>query len=298
MKKILFIYNKPENKPIPQKQQHHFGWVKDCRKQYNIKYWGNGFSDIGLASLNREIDSFRPDFIYMTMRKRYKIDRDRYWLPDLTNITVPKIFVECDSYKWNRTDDWYNQFDEVYCRQAWWKPVFYSRNKIIHPKFVICAKTWNKVPVFKWSVPEIAFSKKNKKRNGIYFMGSVTRRGYTDRKMMWLKIKNRVKFCKIFGSGYWKLLHTSSALICPTESNYGSFVPSKLFEFLASGAAVLTNCDLDLYGTPEFKPFIINYTNINSLEEKIKTKFEKYHNKAINVMRNHTHKVRYKELFG
>ena len=94
------------------------------------------------------------------------------------------------------------------------------------------------------------------------------------------------------------MLHTASALLCPTESNYGAFVPAKFFEFAASGATVVTNCDYVSYGIPELKGKVIDYTDLNSLEALFDMDFSKYHYKASKVMRNHTHKIRYKELFG
>lgn len=294
MKKILFIYRTKIGKTIPEKKQHMVGWADDCNNQYKTKFWGYGFNnDVSINALKKEIDIFKPDFIYMTMRSRYT-----NWLHDLTSIRVPKIFVEVDSYKYDRSDSWYDQFDKVYCRQAWWKPVFYSREKIVHPKYIKNSITWNNVPVFKWSVPEKAFPRKIYNRNGIYFFGAVKRNGYTDRKMMYDRFKGTIICGKIFGEKYWNSLHMASALVCPTESNYGSFVPSKLFEFLASGAAVITNCDLDLYGSPELKDLIIPYTDLDNLKDKLKTKFSKFYNKAVPAMRGHTHRVRYKELFG
>jgi len=295
MKKILFIFRKKSREPIPEKKQHLTGWVEDCRNMYEVKFWGQGFNkNVKFNALKKQIDIFKPDFIYMTMQNRYTS-----WLPDLTNITVPKIYVEVDSYKCNRNDSWYDQFDKIYCRQAWWKSVFYSRDRSVHPKFAVNSKTWNKVPVFKWSVPQEAFPKKEHRRNGIFFLGAVRRRGYTDRKMMYERFKDRIICIKIFGQSYWHALHKASALVCPTESSYGSFVPSKLFEFLASGAAVLTNCDLDLYGTPELKDVVIPYTNLDSLDGKLRFQFRKFYNKAIPIMKEkHTHRIRYKELFG
>jgi len=297
VKKILFIYNKPASKKAELKQQIHIDWVKDCRDMYNVNFWGKGYSDTDLISLQKVIDNFKPDFIYMTMRKRYI-----KWLPDLTNIKVPKIFVECDEYKWDSSESWYNQFDRVLCRQPWWEHVFASRPyKTIGVQMRKKEKSWEKIPVFKWSVREHAFPTRKdmkKERKHVVFMGAVTRRGYTDRKMIRVKYRNQIVFNKCFGYRYWLTLYGASAAICPTESNYGGFVPAKLFEYLASGTAVITNCDLVRYGIPELEPFVIKYKTIAHLGKILKMDFKPYHNKAIDAMRNHTHKVRYRELFG
>jgi len=297
-KKILFIYKKEKNKPIPFKRGIHVGWVEDCKDMYNIHFWGKGFTNTSLQSLKNKIDSFNPDFIYMTMRKVY-CD----WLPDLTNITVPKIFVSVDTYKWNRSDGWYNQFDEMYCRSMMWKPVFYNRKHIIGSITREKSLTWKDVPIFRWSAPIIAFSMRRQKRKGIYFMGSITRSGYTDRKILWSRFRkkifrNTIRFRKELTPKYWNMLHTASALICPTESDYGAFIPAKLFEFAASGAAVITNCDYVSYGMPDLKGKVIDYTDLDSLEALFKMDFTPYYGKAAEVMKSHTHKIRYRELFG
>ena len=91
---------------------------------------------------------------------------------------------------------------------------------------------------------------------------------------------------------------SASALVCPTESVYGDYVPSKIFEYAASGAAVLTNCDLVRYGMKDLDEFVINYKNWDDLEDKLDMNFKPYHNIARDVLRNHTHIKRYKELFG
>ena len=302
MKKILFIYNK-KRKHIPFKSGIHTEWVKDCKDVYNVEFWGKGFTNTSLQSLKNKIDSFKPNFIYTTKRNNYLISPSECWLPDLTNIKVPKIHIGVDTYKWNRNDDWYNQFDKVYCRHNLWKPVFYDREAKINENIQKNIITWYNVPVFRWSAPNVAFSKKKLKRKGLYFMGSIKRGGYKDRRIMWkkfreVKYRNKIRFRKELSPKYWDMLHTASALLCPTESNYGCFVPAKLFEFAASGATVVTNCDYVSYGIPELKGKVIDYTDLNSLEALFDMDFSKYHYKASKVMRNHTHKIRYKELFG
>jgi hypothetical protein len=43
---------------------------------------------------------------------------------------------------------------------------------------------------------------------------------------------------------------------------------------------------------------VIHYTDLKDLREKLKMDFTPYYNKAREVIKNHTHKIRYKELFG
>ena len=98
-------------------------------------------------------------------------------------------------------------------------------------------------------------------------------------------------------------MHGASCLVCPTESAFGNFTPAKLFEYLASGAAVLTNCNLKKAGIPEMKDFIIRYGNWNvkgkrDMRLKLTRDFTPYYDKAISAMREHTHRIRYKEIFG
>ena len=277
MKKILFICRSSSfgslNAPA------NIGWAKDCLSDYDIQYWGKGFSeDLSFKSLSRTIDSFRPDFIYLTLRKKYK-----GWLPDLTSIKVPKIFVEVDSQKYNSKDEWYRQFDRILCRE---------------PSF----GNWKKVPLFRWSVPEVSIPSsselKNIKRKGIKLIGHCCGATYPVRKRLSRSLSDSVWFGKIKGAKYWESLKSSSALLCPTESVYGNFTPTKLFEFLASGAAVITNCDMKQAGIPELEEFVIKYNNEKDLNAKLSMDFSSYYNKAIPAMRNHTHRIRYKELFG
>lgn len=250
------------------------GWTNDCSTDYNIEFWGEGFVEKpSFKSLSKKIDSFKPDFIYMTLRKKYD-----EWLPDLTNIKVPKIFVEVDSQKYNVNDSWYKQFDRLLCRE---------------PSF----GNWKNVPLFKWSVPEIAFPQKSHKRKGIKLIGHCCGKTYPIRKQLSRQYKDRVWFGKIKGSKYWEALKGSSALLCPTESVYGDFIPTKLFEFLASGAAVITNCNLTNYGSQELNEYVIQYKNKRDLESKFSLDFTPYYDKAIPAMRNYTHRVRYRELF-
>ena len=213
----------------------------------------------------------------MTLRKKYK-----YWLPNLRSIKVPKIFVEVDTQKYDRYDPWYDQFDRLLCRE---------------PSF----GNWGDVPLFKWSAPEKAFPTKAERqmpKKGIRFLGHCTGSTYSMRKMLSRRLQRQVWFGKVKGPRYWSAIKQSAALLCPTESNFGDFIPAKLFEFLASGSAVLTNCDLNGYGCPELVPYVIQYKNLRDLRRKLKLDFTPYHNRTTKIMRRYTHRFRYKKLFG
>jgi hypothetical protein len=259
----------------------YFGWIYDCASDYDFDFWGDGISDTSIFSLNNKIDNFKPDFIYLSLRKKYQISTynlDSYWLPDLTNIKVPKIFVEVDCYKYDANDSWYKQFDRVLCRQPWWG-------------------NWSEVPLFRWSVPEKSFPCAIHKRVGIFFVGRYDGKAYDVRIKMKQMFDSKIGFVVKFSS-YFDFMKSVSALICPTESAYGNFIPKKLYEYSASGAAVITNCILEMAGISELEKFVIHYNDLDDLGGKLNIDFRPYHNKAIEVMRNHTHKIRYKELFG
>jgi len=305
-KKILFIY---KAKNIDSYNgEINSGWVEDCKDIYDIQFWGKGFTNTSLQSLKNKIDNFKPDFVYLTMRKRYA------WLHDLTNMKVPKIFVEVDTWAYNSNDDWYKQFDKVYCREQQWivrddsirllkTKGFNSRfGKNIKKIILKNCSTWENIPLFRWSVPDIAFPTKEEiktnKREGIKFIGNYQKSTYVVRKKISEIFKDHIWFGKITGKNYWDNLKKSSALLCPTESNFGDFIPAKLFEFLASGAAVITNCQVERHGMDELNDFLIKYIDLDDLKQKLDIDFTLYHNKAIEIMRNHTHKIRYKELFG
>ena len=42
---------------------------------------------------------------------------------------------------------------------------------------------------------------------------------------------------------------------------------------------------------------VIKYNGLEDLREKIKMDFSPYYDKAREVMKNHTHEIRYKEIF-
>jgi len=304
-KKILFIYNKiratkKTNRII------HCGWITDCQNCYEVEFWGKGFSETSIDSLQKKIDSFKPDYIYGTNRKA-----SEQWLPDISKINVEKVFVETDTWGRPSTDQWYNQFDSLYCRASWWGKSSQkyhkglgSRKKFL--KHLENCDTWKNIKLFKWSVPENLLDKKTKrKRKGVFFVGRATLPSYKHRIKMYKRFKKRIKFepginvLRMYEKKkYWSIMMSASALVCPTESVYGDYVPSKIFEYAASGAAVLTNCDLVRYGMKDLDEFVINYKNWDDLEDKLDMNFKPYHNIARDVLRNHTHIKRYKELFG
>ena len=308
-KKILFIYKKVGSQSLYKSTNVNCSWLIDCSDDYEIYNWGKGISeDYSLNNLKKIIDSFKPDYIYMTMRKKYE-----KWLPDLTHIKVPKIYVEVDNYAYNYNDSWYKQFDKILCRQPIWgkhhRKFYIDENKLSGD--IISLKdykvilnnllSWEKVPLFRWSVPEKAFmfSKNIKTRKGIYFVGRMKKEIYYARNLMKKIFRSKIVFRKgIKKDNYWKLLASASALICPSESNFGTFVPTKLFEYAASGAAVLTNCNLKRYQVEDLDKVVIHYANWKDLNRKLKMDFEPYYNKAREIMKNHTHRIRYKELFG
>jgi len=271
-KKILYILDRPLYKFTSNRQ--HTNWIYDCSNM-KFKFWGKRTSDdLSIRSLKNKIDNFRPDYIYLTVRKRYED-----WLPDLTSIkNVPKIFVEMDTWKYSSTDPWYRQFNILKCRCPWWNG-------------------WDKVPFFQWSVPEKSFAKKEVKRDNIYFIGQWKKRKYPMRVAISRKYGDRIKFFKIEGDEYWEVLHRAGAVICPTESKFGNFIPAKLFEYLASGSAVITNCNMHRAGLGELKSSVIKYKDLNDIGNKLDIDFTRYHNKAIEVMRQNTHIKRYKDLF-
>ena len=323
-KKILFIWSK---KALGEKKRIHWDWLKDCSKQYDIDLWGKGLTNISLQSLKNKIDSFKPDFIYMTNKNKY-----RFWLPDLSSIkNVKKIFVEVDSYKRKATADWYSQFDELYSRQPIWDfkqsvvPNYlyfrninkqliklqkgdYHRKKINSlsrkneqecVKRIRFLKTWKNIPLFRWSIPEDSIYTTSSKREGIYFLGRSSLKISKTRYDLVKRFENKIRYVSNWSkNGYNKILRSASALICPTESIYGDYVPAKLFEFLASGAAVITNCDLKQYQINDFSDKVIKYTNLDDLETKLSLDFTPYYNISVNILKNHIHSIRYKELFG
>jgi len=325
MKKILFIIGKRFSSDIG--HRIHYDWVEECKDIFEIKLWGSKYvENTSLVSLQKEIDSFRPDYIYMTHRRTIS-----QWLPDLTNIKVPKIFVEVDTYKYNSNDSWYKQFDKVMCREPFWghkhspiygkeffkrdiqrcckyknialsdkelrqKIKYHYRNYLIRLKK---SKTWGHVPFFCWSVSEKDICCKIHQRSGVKFIARSSRRLYPVRDLIKKRFYNSVLFSNVWEKReYTKEIKNASALLCPTESFYGDFIPAKLFEFLASGSAVITNCDFNQAGIPELEQYAIKYNSFRSLKRRLHLDFTPYYDSAIPLMRNHTHRVRYKEIFG
>ena len=297
-KKIICITSKDCIKENDNRQTYK--WFYDCQDIFDVQLWGLGFNETTIIDLQNKIDSFKPDYIYATGRHKYsrynyithKMD-EKCWVPDLTNIKVPKIFVEVDTQKWDVNDSWYEQFDKVMCREPSWNG-------------------WGSVPLFRWSVPaKMIVSNScalNKKRKGVIFLGHIKKKAYyndklindvyKEREEIYKRYKSVIQFKKTSGKEYWKKMYNASAVLCPGGSVFGKFTPMRLFECLATGAAIITNCDLDMAGIPEAKGSVIVYRNIKHLNKKLKIDFSKYYNKTIKIARNHTHKIRYQELFG
>ena len=305
-KRILFIFNKDRANNYSNKLLHS-DWANDCSNDFRVKFWGLGFGDTSLKALKNKIDSFKPDYIYCTLRGIFKSGN---WLPDLTSIKVCKIFVECDTWHWPRNDPWYEQFDKVYCRQPWWGKSSQKYNKLLGSEELFNEKlrnaiSWEETPLFRWSIPEKCLNKdKEAKRNGIFFIGRATMPAYESRIDMYNRFKDKIHFKPginelkmIEGEKYWELLKSASALVCPTESAYGDFIPAKIFEYAASGAAIITNCDLDRYEMSDLNQVVIKYEDWNDLGKKLQMDFSPYYNKSVDVMKNHTHVLRYKEIF-
>jgi len=325
-KKILFIGSKRHI--VNYKKRINYDWVTDvqCLKCFDINFWGPGYSDsLTIKSLNIIIDKIKPDYIYSYCRgKLFK------WLPDISSIKVPKIMVELDTYKYSPKDKWYTQFDKVLCRQSIWakkhSPILdikHFEDRVVHSNIVKKLKLtdatirrsskklykeykrcvarsllWKNVALFRWSIKEEDIYNGNETRSGITFIGVKVERLYHQRKNISRILKDDVQFLVQWDKDkYLNLLRSSSALLCPTESTYGDFIPGKLFEFAASAAAIITNCDLKSYNMKDLDEVVIKYNDVNDLKEKIKMDFAPYYNKANEVMRNHTHGIRYTEIF-
>ena len=302
-KKILFICKKEcLNK---YNSSLHFDWVNDCSADYDIDFWGRGFGSYKISNLRKKIDAFKPDYLYLTMRKHYED-----WLPDLTNIKVNKIFVENDNWEYSARDSWYRQFDQLYSRQSIWgkKSRKYNKELCSESKFkkrISYLKTWESFPMFNWSVSESSLTGGKSTRNGVFCIGWRQSPMYENRRHMKGELSRYIRFLpkgsaqRLSQKEYWKVLYSASALVCPTDSSYGDFIPAKMFEYAASGAAVLTNCDLIRYADmPDLDSVVIKYKNLQDLIDLIKnTDFKKHYNVARDVIRNYTHRIRYREIF-
>jgi len=324
MKNILVIASNTHTSN--NRKRIHNNWTEECASIYNIDFWGPGYSNLKIKDLKNKIDSFKPDFIYLTHRNNYKC-----WLPDISSIKVPKIFVEVDSYKWPRNNSWYSQFDSIYTRQPCWdfkttKPFserhFYKIYKFLlskkniksnkkqttieaHRLYKKCLKriqyasSWRKTPLFRWSVSEKFITKENEDRKGIYFIGRSSLKLSPERFFLCNRFKDKIFLRAEWDKNrYHEILRSASALVCPTGSIYGDYVPAKIFEFAASGAAIITNCDLNSYNLSDLQKVVIPYTDLNNLESKLDMDFKSYYNKTLPIIKNHTHRIRYRELFG
>ena len=303
-KRILFIY--PKRALSRGNAAIHSGWVEECKNVFIIDFWGQGWGEYTLGNLYKKINEFKPDYIYLTNKYRY-----RKWLPDLSSIkNVPKIFVEVDTLKALRTSSFYEQFDYVYCRMPHWGAAARWPNRTTcHPKKfklrISNMDTWIETPQFRWSIAEKNINiDKSIKRKGINFVGAYESRGktYTHREYLKKILEGVVTFGPEAGKRlnqklYYEFLNRSSALLCPSESGYGNYVPAKIYEYAASGAAILTNCDLIGNGLADLDKVVIRYSSIDELIDKLNMDFKPYHSLSAEIMRNHTHTKRYKEIF-
>jgi len=285
-KKIIFIYDKTQLSQYNSEQ--HSGWVRECSEVYDIRFWGRGFGDESLDNLKKTVDNFKPDYIYLTVGKVYFTHAHTgcaTWFPNLSEIPVPKIFVECDTAYTPYWEDFYSQFDHIYVRWAW-PGFFYDK--------------WGAFPRFRWSVPSLWLEPfKPLPREGIKFVGQFACGGlYLDRLTMKELYGDKIQFIREFNfNSYWEILRSSAMLICPKYSGYGDYVPFKLFEYIASGSAVLTNCDLDDYGLSELHGKVLEFTDLKNLEQYLSVNPVPYQGTGINVLREHTHVKRYSEIF-
>ena len=317
-KKILLISSKYLVE-LPE-LEINYNWVCDeeIKKSFIIEYWGKGYGDLTFNSLKKKVDRFKPDHIYC-----YNRSKIHKWMPDISSIKVPKIMVELDTYKYDPKDSWYEQFDKLYCRMQNWEMIHSS--PLTNKKFIKFfkksnnkmggmgdvarqfrrykyrlenAQKWDKVPLFRWSISKKDLIDAGLKRKGTKFIGSVNYRFYHMRQKLFETFDNKIDFIiEVYSQEYKDILRSSKALICPTESSFGDYVPAKIFEFAASGAAVLTNCDLVSYDMADLDEVVIKYNGLEDLREKIKMDFSPYYDKAREVMKNHTHEIRYKEIF-
>ena len=296
----------------------HSDWTNDVLDMYDVDFWGLGFGDISKNSLYDKIKKFNPEYIYLTIRDIYMKDHNKQstwisWLPDLSNINIKKIFVGCDTQQYHRNDKWLNQFDEIYCRQPWWgyggreySTVLGDKN--LYKRKLLNAKSWKREKLFRWSISDKTIIDQDYKvRKNILFIGRTDSPMYKYRRKMKIRFNDKVIFLPQSGKmddvlsqkEYWDAMRSASALVCPSESCYGDFVPAKIFEYAASGSAILTNCDLVRYNMSDLDQVVIKYKDWDHLEYLIhNTDFTKYYNLAKEVIKNHTHKIRYKELFS
>jgi len=275
MKRILFLYDKRYT--THKNAKLHLEWHKYLKDEFVVQYWGKNFkNEFTQEGLDKMIDKFKPDYIYCTIRTRY-----RKWPIYFNKIQIPKIFISVDSYKYKRSHRWYKNFDQVYTR-----PV------------VGTGKSWITTPVFMWSIPEQQIQRVDPKLRirDIGFSGTGKSHVYPIRQAIAdVGIRNTpINNPK----EYWNYLRSHRALVCPTESSVGDFLPGKFFEYLAAGAAVITNINLEKYGLEEFDDKVIRYKSLNDLRTIAKMDFEPYYEKAFDLLRaKYIDRVRYKELF-
>jgi len=324
-KKILFLVSKRQKENY--KRRIHYEWVEDCKDIYHISLFGPGYSKkLSIKDIDKVVNRFKPDYIFCYNRSRLS-----KWMPDLSCFNnVPKILVELDTYKYLPSDDWYSQFDKVYCRQNLWEKkhsFLLDQNYFIdyvtfndkvqqlgltdkqmrqlakkyfnkYTNKLKKSSQWKNIDVLKWSIKDNDICTSEVPRKNINFIGRKVDRLYHARQELYKRFQDEIQFLAEWDRDkYFDLLKSSAALICPTESSFGDFVPAKLFEFATSGAAIITNCDLDTYGMKDLNEVVIKYDGIKDLREKIKIDFTPYYGRASEVMKNHTNHIRYGGVF-
>jgi hypothetical protein len=288
-KKILFLYNKEHEKDY--NARLHFDWIYDyeVRKAFDIQLWGKGYNeDLSVQGLKKVLNVFKPDYLYGTIWKRYFNGVQGAWLPDLTNVRIPKIFVEVDTGdECKRRCPFYIQWSKVLCRNV------FSDN----------IAGWEGTPIFRWSIPRVDIldtcnSLRDRMRNGIKMICSF-KKYYPER--IWIKNTYQQIICKtVFDEDeYYRELQTAEALVCPGTSTRGEYMPAKFLEYLSSGAAVITNIKESLIRSmyPEVSGLYLPYEKPELLQPYFSLDFSKWCGAAFAGLMEHRHVVRFKEIF-
>ncbi len=297
MEKILIIYNKSYSNYWSYNLSWNF--VDELKEVYDIEFWGLGYvNDISQQAFNSYIDIKQPNYIYMGNKSVYD-----GWLPDISYSKAKKIFIECDTQEFSRFHDFYCKFDEVYCRQPRWGKSIIEREDSRLSENIKNTETWAHTPLFRWSIPEKSIKYIDDKIMNVYFLGRCDSSYYEYRGRFRERFKHLITFpCEdrtfLEYDEYWKLMYRCGGLLCMAESNLGTLVPAKIFEYAAAGGAIITNCDLIDYEMPDLDKVVLHYKTEADLIEIIKSgEWKKYVNKTQGIIKNHTHKIRYKEIF-